>query len=59
MAYNFRYNPDVINGVMILMHTTKHRFNVETSLFVRFEDINYKGDKSDVKYFRVIASYEF
>ncbi len=37
----------------------KHRFNVETSLFVRFEDIDYKGDKSDVKYFRVIASYEF
>jgi len=37
----------------------KHRFNVETSLFVRFEDINYNGDKSDVKYFRVIAAYEF
>ena len=37
----------------------KHRFNVETSLFVRFEDIDYKGDKSDVKYFRVIAAYEF
>ncbi len=37
----------------------KHRFNVETSLFVRFEDIDYKGDKSDAKYFRVIASYEF
>ena len=37
----------------------KHRFNVETSLFVRFEDIDYKGDKSDVKYLRVIASYDF
>ncbi len=37
----------------------KHRFNVETSLFVRFEDIDYKGDKSDVKYFRVIAAYDF
>jgi len=37
----------------------KHRFNVDTSLFVRFEDINYKGDKSNVKYFRVIAAYDF
>jgi len=37
----------------------KHRFNVDTSLFVRFENIDYKNDKSDVKYLRVIASYEF
>jgi len=34
----------------------KQRFNIDTSLFVRFENIDYKGDKSDAKYFRVIAS---
>ena len=37
----------------------KQRFNIDTSLFVRYENIDYKNDKSDVKYFRVIASYDF
>ena len=37
----------------------KQRFNIDTSLFVRFENMDYKGDKSDVKYFRVIAAYDF
>jgi len=37
----------------------KHRFNLNTSLFVRFENIDYKNDKSDAKYFRVIAAYDF
>ena len=37
----------------------RHRFNIDTSLLVRFEDIDYKNDKSDVKYFRVIAAYNF
>lgn len=37
----------------------RHRFNIETSLFVRFEDMDHKGDKSDTKYFRVIAAYDF
>ena len=37
----------------------RQRFDIDTSLFVRFEDIDYKGDKSDVKYFRVIAAYDF
>ncbi len=36
-----------------------HRFNIDTSLFVRFENMDYKGDKSDAKYLRVIASYDF
>ena len=37
----------------------RQRFNIDTSLFVRFENIDYKNDKSDVRYFRVIASYDF
>lgn len=37
----------------------KHRFNIDTSLFVRFENIDYKNDKSDAKYFRVIAAHNF
>ena len=37
----------------------RHRFNIDTSLFVRFENMDYKNDKSDGKYFRVIASYDF
>ncbi len=37
----------------------KQRFNVDTSLFIRFENIDYKNEKSDTKYLRVIASYDF
>jgi len=37
----------------------RHRFNVDTSFFVRFENMDYKGDKSDAKYLRVIAAYDF
>ncbi len=37
----------------------KHRFNIDTSLFFRFENMDYKGDKSNAKYFRAIASYGF
>ena len=37
----------------------KHRFNVATSLFVRFENMDYKNEKSDAKYLRVIAAYDF
>lgn len=37
----------------------RHRFNVDTSLFVRFENMDYKGDKSDAKCLRVIAAYQF
>ena len=37
----------------------KQRFNIDTSLFVRFENMDYKNDKSDARYFRVIASYDF
>jgi len=37
----------------------KQRFNIDTSLFIRYENIDYKNDKSDVEYFRVIAAYNF
>ena len=37
----------------------KQRFNIDTTVFVRFENLDYKSDKSDAKYFRVIASYKF
>ena len=37
----------------------KQRFNIDTSLFVRFENMDYKNDKSDARYFRIIAAYDF
>lgn len=37
----------------------KQRFDIDNTLYVRYENINYKGDKSDVIYFRVIASHKF
>ncbi len=37
----------------------KHRFNIDTSLIVRFENMDYKSDESNVRYLRVIASYDF
>jgi len=37
----------------------KHFFNTDTSLHFRYEKIDYKGIKSDVQYFRTIASYRF
>ena len=37
----------------------RHELNIDTSLFVRFENIDYHNDKSDTKYLRIIASYKF
>ena len=37
----------------------KQRFNIKTSLYIRYETLDYKNGKSDVDYFRIIASYQF
>jgi len=37
----------------------KQRFNINTTLFVRFENIDHKKGKGDANYLRVIASYNF
>ena len=37
----------------------RQRFNINTSLFIRYENLDYKSDKSDVSYLRVIAAYQF
>ena len=37
----------------------RQRFNINTSLFIRYENLNYKSDKSDANYLRIIASYNF
>ena len=37
----------------------RQRFSINTSLFIRYEKLEYKNDKSDTGYFRVIASYQF
>lgn len=37
----------------------KHHFNPKTSIYLRYEDLNYDNDTSDTAYFRAIASYEF
>lgn len=37
----------------------RHRFNIDTSLFVRFENMDYKNGKSDVRHLRIMASYDF
>jgi len=37
----------------------RHRYKTDTSLFVRYENLEYKNEKSDVNYLRIIASYQF
>ncbi len=37
----------------------KHRFRIDSSLYVRYENLEYKNDKSDANYLRIIASYQF
>jgi len=37
----------------------RHDLNIDTSLFIRFENIDYHNDKSDAKYLRIIASHKF
>ena len=37
----------------------RHRFRIDSSLFVRYETFDYKNDKSDANYLRIIASYNF
>lgn len=37
----------------------RHRFKIDSSLFVRYETFDYKNDKSDANYLRIIASYNF
>ncbi len=37
----------------------KHKFDIDTSLFIRYENLSYYGDKSDAQYFRIIASHRF
>ncbi|RKY52626.1 MAG: porin [Candidatus Neomarinimicrobiota bacterium] len=36
----------------------RHHFNIDTSLYIRYESIHYK-DKNDVSYLRIIAAYNF
>ncbi len=37
----------------------RQRFSIDSSLFVRYEHLDYKGGKSDSNYLRIIASYNF
>ena len=37
----------------------RHYFNTDTSLFLRFEAIDYLNGRNDVNYLRLIASYNF
>lgn len=37
----------------------KHYFNEDTSIYLRYENMNYLSDKSDASYFRAIATYRF
>ena len=37
----------------------KHNFDVTSSIYFRYENINYKNDKSDSAYFRIISEYKF
>lgn len=36
----------------------RHYFDVDTSLYIRYEHIDYLDDKSDAGYLRIIASYD-
>jgi hypothetical protein len=37
----------------------KQRFNVNDSVFIRYETFDYKSNKSNVQYFRIIAKHKF
>jgi len=37
----------------------RHYFNADTSVYLRFEAIDYLNGKEDVNYLRLIASYNF
>lgn len=37
----------------------KHFFTKETSIYLRYESIDYSREKKDTNYFRAIATYEF
>ena len=37
----------------------RHYFDADTSVYMRFEAIDYLNDKTDVNYLRLIASYDF
>ncbi|RLA64851.1 MAG: porin [Epsilonproteobacteria bacterium] len=37
----------------------RHQFKIDASLYVRYENLEYKNDKSDANYLRIIASYRF
>ena len=37
----------------------KQNFDITSSIYFRYEKINYHNDKSDVTYFRVISAYKF
>ena len=37
----------------------RHQFRIDSSLYVRYENLEYKNDKSDAKYLRIIAAYNF
>ena len=37
----------------------KHFFNTNTSLYLRYENINYSTNKNNAQYFRAIAKYQF
>jgi hypothetical protein len=37
----------------------KHYFSKEASIYLRYENLDYTNEKSDVAYFRAIASYKF
>ena len=37
----------------------RHRFRIDSSLYVRYENLEYKTDQSDANYLRIIAAYQF
>ena len=37
----------------------RHQFKIDASLYVRYETFDYKNDKSDANYLRIILSYRF
>ena len=37
----------------------RHRFRIDSLLYVRYENLEYKNDKSDANYLRIILSYRF
>ena len=56
---NTRVNDNRGNDFDFYFLHWRHYFNTNTSLFIRFEKLDYKTDKRDAAFLRIIAACHF